>query len=59
MYMQSDIGETFLDTVPNSSAIDEIAYINRRYKDTPELGNLSILLPLLNSSNVKEYISAK
>ena len=57
--MRPDIGEVFLDTVPNSSAIDEIAYINRKYKDALELGDLSILLPPLNSSNVEECIGAK
>ena len=59
MSMRSDIGKAFLENVPDSSANDEIAYINKRYKDALELGDLSILSPLLNSCGVEDYICAK
>ena len=57
--MRSDIGKGFLKNVPNSSAHDEIAYINKRYRDALELGDLSIISPLLNSCGVEDYINAK
>ena len=57
--MRSDIGKAFLENVLNSSANDEIAYINKRYKDALELGDLSVLSPLLNSCGVEDYINAK
>ena len=59
MSMRSDIGKAFLENVPNSSANDEIAYINKRYKDALELGDLSIISPLLDSCGVEDYINAK
>ena len=59
MSVQSDIGKVFLENVPNSSANDEIAYINKRYKDALELGDLSVLSPLLNSCGVEDYINTK
>ena len=59
MSMRSNIGKVFLENVPNLSANDEIAYINKRYKDALELGDLSIISPLLNSCGVEDYINAK
>ena len=59
MSMRSDIGKVFLEDVPNSFANDEIAYINKRYKDALELGDLSIISPLLDSCGVEDYINAK
>ena len=59
MSMRSNIGKAFLENVPNSSANDEISYINKRYKDALELGDLSILSPLLNSCSIEDYINTK